>query len=53
MANLCEICKKTYASYQSLWLHNKKYHKAQSKPIIEQNQLTSKSLNFLQIITET
>ena len=23
----CNICNKTYASYQSLWIHNKKFHK--------------------------
>ena len=22
----CNICKKYYSSYQSLWIHNKKYH---------------------------
>ena len=22
----CKICKKDYASYQSLWIHNKKFH---------------------------
>ena len=25
--NVCNICKKTYASYKSLWNHNKKFHK--------------------------
>ena len=24
--NICKICNKNYASYQSLWIHNKKYH---------------------------
>ena len=23
----CKICNKQYASYQSLWNHNKKFHK--------------------------
>ena len=23
----CNICSKNYASYQSLWIHNKKFHK--------------------------
>jgi hypothetical protein len=23
----CDICKKNYSSYQSLWIHNKKFHK--------------------------
>ncbi len=22
----CNICNKDYSSYQSLWIHNKKYH---------------------------
>jgi hypothetical protein len=26
----CDICYKKYASYQSLWIHNKKYHKSSS-----------------------
>jgi len=28
----CNICKKDYSSYKSLWLHNYKYHK---KPVVE------------------
>jgi len=27
----CEICNKKYSSYQSLWIHNKKYHITKSK----------------------
>ena len=30
----CNICKKQYSSYQSLWIHNKKYH----NPDVETNQ---------------
>lgn len=26
MENFCKICNKKYSSYQSLWIHNKKYH---------------------------
>jgi hypothetical protein len=26
MSNNCELCHKKYASYQSLWIHNKKFH---------------------------
>ena len=26
MDNICSICNKTYASYKSLWIHNKKFH---------------------------
>jgi len=27
----CTICNKNYSSYQSLWIHNNKFHKLQSK----------------------
>lgn len=27
MEYICNICNKKYSSYQSLWIHNKKYHK--------------------------
>jgi hypothetical protein len=27
----CDICKKKYASYHSLWIHNKKYHLTNTK----------------------
>ena len=27
---VCKICNKQYASYQSLWIHNKKFHKLNS-----------------------
>ena len=26
----CKICKRNYSSYQSLWIHNKKYHNPQN-----------------------
>ena len=26
MEYICNICNKNYSSYQSLWIHNKKYH---------------------------
>jgi len=26
MEYICNVCKRHYASYQSLWIHNKKYH---------------------------
>jgi hypothetical protein len=26
MSNECKICNKEYSSYQSLWIHNKKFH---------------------------
>jgi len=28
----CEICNKKYSSYQSLWIHNKKFHILNSQP---------------------
>ena len=38
----CTICNKDYSSYQSLWIHNKKYHPNQpSRDIIIQEQLTN------------
>ena len=27
----CNICNKQYSSYQSLWIHNKKYHTTKNK----------------------
>ena len=30
MVNACEICNKEYSSYQSLWIHNKKFHNIKS-----------------------
>ena len=39
----CEICKKSYSSYQSLWIHNKKYHKNDTnKQISENNTIINK-----------
>ena len=35
MEYICKLCKRNYASYQSLWIHNKKYHNdliSNSKP---------------------
>jgi len=26
MTYFCDICKKSYSSYKSKWLHNKKHH---------------------------
>ena len=40
----CKICKKDYSSYQSLWIHNKKYHNKNvskinnNQPIINSTQ---------------
>jgi len=30
----CKVCKKDYASYKSLWLHNYKYHEKIGNPIV-------------------
>jgi hypothetical protein len=32
MEYICEKCNKNYSSYQSLWIHNKKYHSPQNNP---------------------
>ena len=44
----CTLCNKNYSSYQSLWIHNKKFHKL-NEPIIEneKNKLQKKfTCNF-------
>ena len=57
--SFCNICKKKYASYNSLWVHNKKYHvnnlKVESKILInnpntlinDQNTLICQHCNHL------
>lgn len=40
----CNICNKDYSSYQSLWIHNKKFHNNNQK-ISTNNQLI---INFYQ-----
>ena len=32
MEYVCNVCKRNYASYQSLWIHNKKYHNNHDNP---------------------
>ena len=51
----CLICNKKYSSYQSLWAHNKKFHKSDESPLIEiinskiiQCELCSKKFNTRQ-----
>ena len=39
----CTICNKKYSSYQSLWIHNKKFH----KPININNNFLTTNNNFL------
>lgn len=43
METYCQICNKYYSSYQSLWIHNKKYHKVESKSIQTTQSVESKS----------
>jgi len=35
MTHNCNICKKKYSSYNSLWLHNKKFHSKQENKEVE------------------
>ena len=48
MEYICKTCNKNYASYQSLWIHNKKYHTTenhkQPQPIHKITQLTTNNL---------
>jgi hypothetical protein len=41
----CNICKKQYASYHSLWIHNKKYHLNNTNIIIKTNTNTNNNQN--------
>jgi len=34
MAHICKICNKIYSSYQSLWIHNKKFHNQTSDKVL-------------------
>jgi DNA-directed RNA polymerase subunit RPC12/RpoP len=43
MEYICTICKKNYASYQSLWIHNKKFH----NEILEKMLNTSKNIYII------
>ena len=42
--NFCNICNKQYISYQSLWNHNKKFHKANQ--LLNENNLLSNENNL-------
>ena len=48
MANNCNICNKVYSSYQSLWIHNKKFHNNKST---ESMHNSTKSIHKVDIIT--
>ena len=41
----CNICNKLYSSYQSLWIHNKKFHE-------KSNSITAHNTHFTPIITQ-
>jgi len=34
----CNLCNKKYSSYQSLWIHNKKFHNTKNQPNPSQSQ---------------
>ena len=42
MLYTCTICKKEYSSYQSLWIHNKKFHTSDNKPSDKPNKPSDK-----------
>ena len=42
----CTICNKLYSSYQSLWIHNKKFHE-------KSNSITAHNTHFTPIITQS
>ena len=51
----CEKCKKEYSSYQSLWIHNKKFHttkKTLKQPIVTLNVIDSTSETIQNIICQ-
>lgn len=41
----CNVCNKNYSSYQSLWIHNKKYHSKNNNYNHKQSQITTEKLN--------
>jgi len=43
----CKICNKSYASYQSLWIHNKKFHKVCVTPNVTNGNLLVTSCNTI------
>ena len=66
MEYICNVCKRHYASYQSLWIHNKKYHtrviinshpkssigSSQSNPLVSQGS-NNKKVEPLGVICDT
>jgi hypothetical protein len=50
----CIICKKDYSSYQSLWIHNKKYHNkmnSQNTQIGHQTPLKNEKMRKINVKT--
>ena len=43
----CNICNKQYASYQSLWIHNKKFHLKNKKIITETSKNTQNDYTYI------
>jgi len=52
MEYYCKVHNKKYASYKSLWFHNFKYHKIESKPEVDDGKPESKSISKLPINNE-
>ena len=49
----CKVCKKDYASYKSLWLHNYKYHKNCDKSELSHHKSNDKSNDKSKLSQET
>jgi len=45
MEYICNICNKEYSSYQSLWIHNKKYHNKSINTEHKQAQITTEKIH--------
>jgi hypothetical protein len=45
----CKICNKKYSSYQSLWIHNKKFHSKNNNKLTSDNKITTMNNNIISI----
>jgi hypothetical protein len=45
MAYECKVCNKNYSSYQSLWIHNKKFHSKNNNQSIKNNNQSIENNN--------
>ena len=43
----CKVCKKDYASYQSLWIHNKKFHKNPTSFLTQNTSILTQNTSIL------